>query len=98
MNRGVYLALTMGKGDCLVDPVLVRGYLEDFWKKKFPDQDLSVDVSVSKDQKLEVFVEMPAFSVDEPGAFLEKAEGELCRILQSRIGYTRDFQLSLLVK
>jgi hypothetical protein len=98
MNRGVYIAMTLGKGQCLIDSALVRGYLEDFWKKKFPGQDLSVEVCVSKDQKLELFVEMPSFSVEEPEAFLAKVEKELCQILKSNLGYERDFQLSLLIK
>ncbi len=98
MNRGVYLSVSMGKGDVLIDPSLIRGYLEAYWKGKFPDQDLSVEVTVSKGQMLQMFVEMPSFPTQEPGAFLEKAEAELSTILQSKIGYKKGFQLSLLVK
>jgi hypothetical protein len=98
MNRGVYFTVAMGKKGVLVDPTLVRGYLDVFWKEKFPGLDLGVDVSVSKEQKLEIFVEMPTFPKRDLEGFLVEVEGELSLLLRSKIGYKSPFQLSLLVK
>lgn len=98
MNRGVYFSVSMGKRGALVDPTLIRGYLDLFWKEKFPGLDLGVDVLVSKEQKLEIFVEMPTFPKGDVEGFLAEVEGELSLLLQSKIGYKNPFQLSLLVK
>ncbi len=97
MHGGIYYRVKMKGGDLLVDPVVIRSYVDEYWKNAFPDHDLSVEVSVSN-QALEMFVELPLLSEENQEAFLEKAEVELAQILQKRLGYYKEFSLSVLVK
>lgn len=98
MYRGVFYRVKMGSGELRIDPAIIKGYLGDYWKKTFPEHNLSVDVSMSKDQKLEMFIELPLLSEENREAVLEKAELELSSILQRHIGYKKDFALSVLIK
>lgn len=88
----------MGAKELFVDPTIIRGYVQEYWSQKFPEHHLSVEVGVSKDQKLEMFVELPPLSFEKQKEVLENAESELGRILQRHIGYKKDFALSVLVK
>ena len=98
MHRGTYYRVKMGGGDLLVDATVIRSYLDEYWKRAFPDQELSVDVGVMSGQRLEMFVELPLLAPDEQTSALKKAESELSRILQKKIGYEQEFILSVLVK
>ncbi len=98
MNKGVYYRVKMGKKELLIDPAVIRGYVEEYWSQTFPEHRLSVEVGVSKDQKLEMFVELPLLSSEKQEEVLEKAESELSRILQKHIGYRKEFALSVLIK
>jgi hypothetical protein len=98
MNKGVYYRVKMAKSLLMVDPIVIRGYVEEYWKRTFPEHELSVEVAVSKDTKLELFVELPMLTAQKQMVALEKAESELAWILQKHIGYKREFTLSVLIK
>jgi hypothetical protein len=98
MHRGLYYRVRMKGGDCEIDPAVIRGYLGDYWKKRFPEENLSVEVLVSRDQKLELFVELPLIPLETHQAILEKAEADLGSLLQKKIGYRKTFDLSVLIK
>jgi hypothetical protein len=98
MHRGMYYSIRMGRNEVLVDPGVIRGYVQEYWKKIFPEQDLSIEIDLSRNQKIELFVEMPLLSPEKQQAILEKAENELGQILQKHLGYRREFLISILVK
>jgi hypothetical protein len=98
MNKGVYYRVKMGKRDLLVDPAVLRSYVGEYWKQVFPEHHLSVDIQVTRSQKLEMFVEFPLLPPEKQQAILEQAETDLSQILQKRIGYKKDFALSVLIK
>lgn len=98
MYRGLYYQVRMNHGNLSVDSAVVRSYLKDYWKEKFPGENLSVHVNVTKHQKLELFVEFPLIPIEAHQAILEKAETDLSSILQKHIGYKKEFNLSVLIK
>ncbi|MBS0605218.1 MAG: hypothetical protein JSS60_09330 [Verrucomicrobia bacterium] len=98
MNRGTYYRVKMGRKEMQVDPAVIRSYVDVYWKQAFPEHDLSVDVGVSSEQKLELFVELPLQDLEKQKVILEKAEIELGRILHKQIGYKKEFVLSVLIK
>ncbi|SRR5581483_1349973 len=98
MYRGVFYRVKMGGGTVSIDPGIIKKYVGDYWEKTFPEHNLSVDISISKSQKIEMFVELPPLSADHHKAIMEKAELELSSLLLKRIGYKKDFSLSVLVK
>jgi hypothetical protein len=98
MHRGAYYRVKMGKKNLLVDPAVIRGYVDKYWKQTFPDQHLAVDVAVATNQKLELFVEFPLLTKEQQQEILEKAEVELAQILRKHFGYQKEFALSIFIK
>ncbi len=95
MHRGMYYNIRMGRNEVFVDPSVIQRYVREYWKTIFPDYDLSIEVGLNKDQKIEMFVELPLLSAEKQQALLEKAENELSQILQKHLGYRREFTLSV---
>jgi hypothetical protein len=98
MYRGIYYSIRMGRNGVFVDPLVIQQYVREYWKTVFPDYDLSIEVDLSKDQKIGMFVELPLLSPEKQQALLEKAENDLNQILQEHLGYRREFTLSVIVK
>jgi len=98
MHRGWYYTLKMGSNAVLVDLPVIQGIVREYWKAVFPEQDLSIEVSVNKDQKIEMFMELPLLPQEKQLKTLEKAELDLCHLLYQHLGYRREFSLSILVK
>jgi hypothetical protein len=98
MHRGIYYNIRMGKNEVFVDPSVLRRCVEEYWKTIFPDHDLSIEVDLTKKQKIEMFIELPLLSPEKQQAILDKAENELSQLLQKHLGYRREFMLSILVK
>jgi hypothetical protein len=98
MHRGWYYTLKMGQHTVLVDLPVIQGVVREYWKTVFPDQDLAIEVNVTKAQKIEMFMELPLLAPEKQLKTLEKAELDLSHLLQKHLGYRRDFSLSVLVK
>jgi len=98
MHRGWYYTLNMGRHAALVDLPIIQGIVQEYWKTVFPDQDLAIEVGVTKGQKIEMFIELPLLTPEKQMKTLEKAEQDLFCLLHKHLGYRRDFSLSVLVK
>jgi hypothetical protein len=98
MHRGVYYQLNMGQKEAWIDPLVIRGHVKEYWKKIFPDYDLSVQIGLSKEQKIEMFLELPPLPEERQLATLEQAEKELGAILKKQLRYEKEFTLSVLIK
>lgn len=98
MHRGAYYSFRMGGHEVLIDPAVVQGYVQEYWKKCFPGQELSVEIDFAKDQRISVVVEMPLLPLEKQLEVLEKAESDLSQILQKHLGYRKDFLFSILLK
>jgi hypothetical protein len=82
----------------LVDSFVIQGIIREYWKKVFPDQNFVIDIDLSREQKIEMFIELPLLTSEKQQKILEKAEGELTQILQKHLGYRREFLISILLK
>jgi hypothetical protein len=98
MHRGIYYNISMGRNEVFVDPMVIQGYVKEYCKTIFPDQDLPVEIGLCKNQKIEMFIELPFSSLEKQQLFLEKAENELSKTLQRHLGYRREFTLSIIIK
>ena len=97
MYRGTYYTYKMGHHEVFVDVDLIQHYVQEYWKKCFPGQDLSVEIDLSKDQKIAVLVEMPLLSLEKQQEVLDRAEYDLSQILQKHLGYRKDFLFSMMI-
>ncbi len=98
MHRGVYYRLSMGQKETWVDPTVIKSYVQEYWQRNFPEEDLAVQIALSKKQKLEISVELPQLSDEKQLAVLEKTERDLGEILKKQLRYNREFSLLVLIK
>ncbi len=98
MHRGHYYQLKMGRREAYIDPAVVQGYVQEYWSKIFPEHNLDVVVNITKQQIIEMAVEFPSIVPEKQQAVLERAEQDLEQILLKRLGYQKEFLLSVLIK
>jgi hypothetical protein len=98
MHRGVYYKLCMGKKEVWIDPTVIRSHVKEYWQRIFPNDDVAVEVDLSKEQQIELFVEFPPIPEEKQLAALKQAENELGAILKKQFGYEKEFLLSVLIK
>lgn len=93
MNRQSYYQVEMkhDKHTAAVELLLLRKSVEIYWKRLFPDKDLSTDVLLHAGKKIEVIVELPSMSPEEEQMLLSKVEKEIGALLTHQIGYFKEF-------
>ena len=97
MNRHSYYQLEMKhKHIAAVEVDLLRKLIAIYWKKAFPEKDLSTDVLLHQGKKIEVVVEVPSMSIDEQQQLLEKVEKEIGELLEGQVGYGGEFLFTVL--
>ena len=98
MHRGVYYSIKMGRNEVLIDSAVIQAMVREYWKTIFPDQNLAIEIDLTKEQKVEMFVELPLLSENQQLAIFEKAEKDLSQILKKNLGYRGEFLIAILVK
>lgn len=78
-----------------VDLDVVRTLAGRYWQTHFPSVNPQVDAFLRSDQTLELFVELPAVSVEEHAAVLQEIESDLGRQLARHLGYRKPFLLTV---
>ncbi len=90
MHRRRYLTFEMNTNKTRIDESIVKDYVADYWNSQFKRKVL--DVVFHPKQKLEVIADLP----DVEETTLKRVEDELSVLLARRLGYERDFQLTII--
>ncbi|MCI5052541.1 MAG: hypothetical protein MRY21_05330 [Simkaniaceae bacterium] len=93
MNRRRYYTIQMEHNRLRVDESIIKDYVRDYWKAQFQRPDDILDVRVGAKQQLEVIAHLP--KVEEQAKLLERIENELGVLLARRLGYEKDFLLTI---
>ncbi len=76
-----------------VDETVIKSYIDAFWEKQFPDQKMCSEVTILRNQRIEIFVHMQ--ELKDQDQFLRISEKEIGKILFNLLGYDRDFYVTL---
>lgn len=87
-----FLDIKMGKNRLSIQETVVEQILGEVWKSFFPDREISHQVVVKKN-KIEVAVVLPPIEEESRQTLLGQIERHLCRLFESKLGYTDDFIL-----
>lgn len=98
MHRGSYYTVVMGRESVDIDPSIIKGYVSDYLKKTFPDEDLNLEVSISRRQSVELYVQSSSLQFEEHQLFLEKIELDLSDLFSKHLGYFKKFSFTVLLK
>lgn len=95
LNRKKYLVLKMDCGKTLIDEAIIKDYLKNYWKEVFPGQEVQSDVILHFPQKLEIIAQFPKMDGKIKDALLIRVQNELGVILARKLGYEREFLLTI---
>jgi len=99
MHHKHYYRVSMNGHEMEVDDAVLKGIIEQYWKRIFPDQHVATDLILHpKKQKIEIVVEIPGLPFEDHEALLQRVEKELGEILTQQLGYKKEFFVSILLK
>ena len=98
MNRGAYFRFQIPAKDAVIEAAVFRSCIKKYWREQFPQEDLSTDVILHADKKIEISVELPPLDAEDHQKFLENVESDLRSLLAKSLGYKSDFLLTVIVR
>ncbi len=90
LQRRAYLQINMNPAAYLEKEVL-RGLLEMYWKKRFPQDSLKTDIVFHRSQKIEFIAELPSLDSSVIEKLFEEVEEDLGQLLVHQLGYRKEF-------
>jgi hypothetical protein len=96
LGRKRYFQIQMQCAKLDVDEQIIREYVSSYWKNLFSDCSKKVDVIVHSGRRLEIISEIPQLCQEEPREeLLARIQNELGILLARRLGYEKEFILTL---
>lgn len=99
LNRKRYFQIKMKYSKALVDEAIIKEYITDYWKEAFPKLKPKLDVMIHPNQKIEVVTSsFPDVDEEIKEDVFNRVQAELSVLLSRRIGYEKDFTLTICEK
>ena len=95
LNKRRFLTVKMGPALTRIDEAIVHDYVQDYWREKHASDEGVVDVVVQKGEVLEIIVPAPRDWEGEVEEHLQRLQNDLGDRLSRRLGYYREFYLTL---
>lgn len=77
-----------------IDETIIRHYLEEYWMRLFPHQQIPTRLSLRKN-RIKVDADLPYKPAEERKVFMEQIQSELKDLFQRVLGYSHDFTLAI---
>ena len=98
MHRGAYLQIQMDAGEVVIEPKLIEGLVRDYWKKRFPENELSTEVILRGGKRIEIVAEWPSADGELREVLLPEIEQELGALLKSHLKYQQKWMMTLVTR
>jgi len=95
LNNHHYLTLKMGVSKTLIDEAVIKEYLTKYFKDIFPQEEVASDVAIHLPQKLEIIVQFPDMVEEKKIHLISRMENELGVLLARKLGYDKEFLLTI---
>ncbi|MCP5490895.1 MAG: hypothetical protein H7A42_07275 [Chlamydiales bacterium] len=95
LNKRRFITVKMGPAMTQIDEKVVQDYVQDYWNEKQPSEEGVVDVVVQKGEILEIIVPIPKNWEGEVEEHLVQLQNDLGDRLSRRLGYYKEFYLTL---
>jgi hypothetical protein len=87
-----YFTIKMGASKVLVEGAIIQDYIKGYWKKVFPGESEDVEIIIHPGQMIEIVTKGITNVTQE---IFDKIEDELGLILAKKLGYNREFLLTV---
>lgn len=94
MHRKSYYTLLMTPNKVFIEENILKEYVKEYWKNIFPGAVDDLEVVVSRDQKIEIITRCPS-KREEGKELFERIENELGVLLARKLGYDKEFTLTI---
>lgn len=94
-HRKRYLKIKMGATKVLVDENVIEEYVKRYWKDLYPHLEIASEIHLSSGKKLEILSHLPKIPPHDKQKLLERVEDELTVLFAKRLGYEKEFILTL---
>lgn len=98
LYKKVFYQVKMSSPDVQVNPRLIEAYVKGCIKEVFPQSPTYCEVVVRKDQTLEILTKLSSMSVEEHEKALSLLEKKIGDLLQKKVGYQKEFYLTVSVE
>ncbi|MBI5274728.1 MAG: hypothetical protein HY860_06735 [Chlamydiales bacterium] len=96
LNRKRYFQIKMKHSKALVDEAIIKEYITDYWQEAFPTLHSTLDIVIHPNQKIEVITaSFPDIDDELKEDVFHRIQAELNVLLARRIGYEKDFTLTI---
>ncbi len=92
MYKARYFKIKMGTSKVLVEEAIISDYIKGYWKQIFPNDPINLEVIIHPKQIIEIVTNLSAQHSPE---LFSKIETELGLLLARKLGYTKDFLLTI---
>lgn len=93
-RRRHYYTLQMGAHDTLVHQNVVDGYLQAYWERVFPMQEIPYRLTLRR-KKIKLSADLPFASADEQKKMVDQIQNDLSDIFRRLLGYQKNLALTL---
>lgn len=84
-----YVNIRIGDRSIVVDENLIEQYLQNYWKKIFPQHQIPFYISIRKNF-IQIVADLPALPESDQEAFLEKIREDFSNLFSGVLGYRNE--------
>lgn len=95
LHKGRSLRFRIDANPVEVDGTIIKSYLQDYWKKEFPEKVRFTEVTILPNQKLDIYVYLIQMEEEEKEHFLKSTEKDIRRLLSDIFDYEKEFFLTV---
>jgi len=92
-ERKTYYTVRSGENPVIVHDAVIQHYVEDYWKKRFPQHPIP-QTSILSNSTISIKASFPYVPKDRQQLFLKMSEKDLSNIFKEMLGYQATFFLS----
>lgn len=96
--KRVFYQVKMNSQDIQVNPRLIEAYVKGCIQEVFPERPSYCEVVVRKDQTLEILTKLASCSIEEHEKALSLLEKKIGDLLKQKVGYEKEFFLTVSVE
>ena len=93
MYKVRYYKIKMGASKVLVEEAIIQDYIKGYWRQIFPNETSNLEVVIHPKQTIEIVTKLQNKATE---ALLSKIENELGLLLAKKLGYEKEFVLTII--
>lgn len=91
MYRKRYIQVRMGCTKTTIEEGVIREYIHKYWQSLFPEETFDLEIRIGRNQTIEIITALPK-NIE---SLFERIQNELGVLLARKLGYEKDFILTL---